>query len=149
MSALVQNVGYTLRQFRKNLAFAALAIITLALGIGANTAIFTVIESVLLRPLPFPKAHRVMAITAGAQSQGDDTTSWPDYTDLRNQFRLLEGVTGYFEDRETKTEGIHATLSSSRAGYRARPCRVPAHFEHGSPGALPLAVALARPRAYV
>jgi hypothetical protein len=53
---LGRDAGYTLRQLRKNPSFATLAIVTLALGIGANTAMFTVLDSVLLRPLPFRNA---------------------------------------------------------------------------------------------
>jgi putative ABC transport system permease protein len=59
---LLQDVHYTLRKLRKNPGFAALAIITLALGTGANTATFTVIDSVLIRPLPFCDADRLVSI---------------------------------------------------------------------------------------
>ena len=59
---LAQDADYTLRQLRKNPGFAAMAILTLALGIGANTAMFTVIYSVLLRPLPFRNEDRLVSI---------------------------------------------------------------------------------------
>jgi putative ABC transport system permease protein len=98
MSAFLKDLRYALRQLRKSPGFAALAIVTLALGIGANTAMFTVIDAVLLRPLPFPSADRVMAISTGAPGQGPGTTSWPDYTDLRDQSHSLELVAGYFPD---------------------------------------------------
>jgi len=77
---------------RKNPAFTANAILTLALGIGANTAMFTVIDAVLLRPLPFPQADRMMAINVGAAGTNLQTTSWPNYIDVRDQSRLPTDV---------------------------------------------------------
>jgi predicted permease len=62
MNGLVQDLRYAMRQLRKNPGFAALAVITLGLGIGANTAIFSVVNGVLLRPLPFQDADRVVRI---------------------------------------------------------------------------------------
>ncbi|HJT54408.1 MAG TPA: hypothetical protein VJ848_11200, partial [Candidatus Angelobacter sp.] len=61
MSALAQDLRFAVRQLLKAPAFAALAICTLAIGIGANTAMFTVVESVLLRPLPYPHPERMVA----------------------------------------------------------------------------------------
>src|SRR5438105_6641954 len=65
MNKLRQDIRYALRQLHHSKGFAAVAIITLALGIGANTAIFSVIDSILLEPLPFPHQDRLMQLSAG------------------------------------------------------------------------------------
>ncbi|HEY6249122.1 MAG TPA: ABC transporter permease [Candidatus Angelobacter sp.] len=97
---MIENVRFALRQMRKNPGFAALAIVTLALGIGANTAMFTVIDSVMLRPLDYPDGDRIMAITTGGAEQGNavQTTSWLNYRDLREQSRQFRAVAGYTID---------------------------------------------------
>lgn len=93
---LVQDMRYALRQLRKSPGMALLAVLTLALGVGANAAIFTVIESVLLRPLPYAHSNRLVFIPAGATGFG--TTSWLNYRDIRDQSRLLAQVAGYSND---------------------------------------------------
>ncbi|HEV2470368.1 MAG TPA: ABC transporter permease [Candidatus Sulfotelmatobacter sp.] len=97
MRTLIQDLRHGLRQLRKAPGMALLAIITLALGIGANAAIFTVIESVLLRPLPYAHSERLIYIGRGAGSDLT-STSWLNYSDIRSQSRLLAGVAGYSED---------------------------------------------------
>jgi len=97
MQTLLHDLSFALRQLRKTPGLAVLAILTLALGVGANTAIFTVIESVLLRPLPYPHSDRLLYIGPG-DSTGFATTSWLNYRDIRDQSRLLESTAGYSED---------------------------------------------------
>ena len=66
MSRLLNDLRYALRQIRKSPGFAATAILTLALGIGANAVIFTLVDSIMLRPLPFPHQARLMRIMSNA-----------------------------------------------------------------------------------
>jgi len=94
-----ENIRFALRQIVKNPGFATLAILTLALGIGANTAMFTVIDSVLLRPLPYRDADRLVAVTPGARSENSvHATSWPNYQDIRQQAWLMRDVAAYMID---------------------------------------------------
>jgi putative ABC transport system permease protein len=97
----MRNLAYDLRfagrQLRKNPGMALLAVLTLALGVGANTAIFTVIESVLLRPLPYAHAGRLMTIGPGTEP-GFSTTSWLNYRDIRDQTRQFAQVAAYSPD---------------------------------------------------
>jgi hypothetical protein len=69
METLLQDVRYGFRMLVKSPAFAAVTVITLALGIGANTAIFSMVNSVLLRPLPFDQPERVMLVAETWQGQ--------------------------------------------------------------------------------
>jgi putative ABC transport system permease protein len=86
-----------LRQLRQSPGLALLAILTLALGIGANTAIFTVIESVLLRALPYADADRLVYI-GPVDEPGFGATSWLNYRDIRDQSQQLKTVAAYSED---------------------------------------------------
>jgi predicted permease len=95
---LLRDVCYALRQMRKSPGFALLAIGTLALGVGANTAIFAVIESVVLRPLPYAHADRLLYIGPKSDAPGFTKTSWLNYRDIRSQSRLLKDLGGYSED---------------------------------------------------
>lgn len=97
MRTLIHDLRFGLRQLRKSPGMAALAVITLALGVGANTGIFTVIESVLLRPLPYTNSNRLVYLGAG--DPGSFTsTSWLNYQDVKTQSTLLQSVAGYSED---------------------------------------------------
>ena len=97
MHNLLYDLRYALRQLRKNPGMALLAIVTLALGVGANTAIFTVIESVLLRPLPYSHSDRLVYVGRGSDP-GYSAASWMSYSDIRAQSTLLKEVAGYSED---------------------------------------------------
>lgn len=96
MTALAQDLRYAIRQLLKAPGFAALAVCTLAIGIGANTAMFTVVESVILRPLPYAHSERLVGL--GKPGQGFLSTSWLNYRDVRDQAQTLSAVAGYAED---------------------------------------------------
>src|SRR5277367_5879012 len=86
MRSLVQDLRYAVRAFAKSPWFALLAIVTLALGIAVVTTIFSVVNGVLLRPLP--AAHPEQLVVVSLQQGGDKTLqnfSYPDYADLREQ----------------------------------------------------------------
>jgi predicted permease len=98
MPSLLRDLQYAVRQLRKTPGMALLAIFTLALGVGANTGIFTVIESVLLRPLPYPNSDRLVYIGGATDQPSFSTTSWMNYQDIKAQSKLLKTVGGYSED---------------------------------------------------
>ncbi|MGH9703171.1 MAG: ADOP family duplicated permease [Candidatus Acidiferrales bacterium] len=100
-----QDVRYGARMLRKNPGFTILAVLTLALGIGANTAIFSVIDAVLLRPLPFPQAGQLMGVYATLPSQGVfyNGTSYTNFQDWRAQNQVFEEIAAYQEDALTLT----------------------------------------------
>ncbi len=85
MSTLLQDLKFAIRMLRKAPGFAAISILTLALGIGANTAIFSVVNAVLLRPLPFKDSSQIVLIHETAKSVGDVSVSYDDFLDWRQQ----------------------------------------------------------------
>ena len=94
MSGLTQDLRYALRQLRKSPGFATVAILTLALGIGANAAIFSVIQGVLLRPLPFHDPDHLFAVWAASPEDKAIKTgaSGPDFQDYKEQSRSFENL---------------------------------------------------------
>lgn len=98
MSGLLQDLRHAVRQLRRSPGFAVLAVVTLALAIGANTAMFTVAEDVLLRPLPYADAGRLMLLNPAADFQ-PQSTSWLNYRDVREQTKdSFSDVGVYAED---------------------------------------------------
>jgi len=92
MDTLLQDLRFTLRTLARQPAFTLVAVLTLMLGIGANTAIFTIVNAVLLSPLPYPDADRLVLLW-GAQGGNQQTLmSVPDVVDLRDRSRTLESV---------------------------------------------------------
>ncbi|MEN3332444.1 MAG: hypothetical protein V7641_1809 [Blastocatellia bacterium] len=98
MQTIIQDMRYGLRMLRKRPGFTFVAVITLALGIGANTAIFSVVDAVLLRPLPYPQAERLVFLWSTMIGQGVPTSgsAMPDYREWRDHSDTLEGLGGFY-----------------------------------------------------
>src|SRR5258706_14441119 len=96
ISALL-DLRYALRSLRKNPGFSAVAIATLALGIGANTAIFSVVRGVLLKPLPFRDPERLVSLrTSFGKLRTMGAASYPDMADWRGRDSGFEDVWGAY-----------------------------------------------------
>ncbi len=102
---LGNDVRYALRTLKNNPGFAAVAVVTLALGIGATTAIFSVVNSVLLRPLPYPEPHRVVQVWWATGENARDSHAPADFLDLKERSRTLEALAAYREDAVTIVRG--------------------------------------------
>jgi predicted permease len=104
MSSIAQDVRYAFRALGKAPGFTALAVATLAIGIGANTTIFSAVRAVLLRPLPFPEPERL--VQAYTLTRGDSGTSFspPDFTDLRAGNTTLLGLAATFQSSFALTD---------------------------------------------
>jgi len=98
MNSLLQDLRFGLRMLVKNPIFALVAIVTLALGIGANTAIFSVVDAVLLRPLPYPEANRLVFLWSTMNSQGVPLASsaLPDYQGWRDHNQVFDGLAAFY-----------------------------------------------------
>src|SRR6187397_1229239 len=79
----------------KNPGYTLIAVLTLALGIGANTAIFSVVNSLLLRPLPIERPDEIVAVYGGNQTAPYSVTSYPEYVDLRENSRSFDGLVAF------------------------------------------------------
>lgn len=103
MNQMLQDLGYAFRTFRRAPGFAAVAILTLALGIGATTAVFSVVNTVLLQPLPFKNQDRLMVLWESAKKRefGLIELSYPNFRDWQSQNKVFEEL---------------AALTSSNAG---------------------------------
>jgi predicted permease len=129
IETLVQDASYALRQLRKSPGFTLAAVITLALGIGANTAIFSVVRGVVLAPLPYPQPDRLVAVWESRPTVNRLGISYPDFLDWQSSARSFEkiaalswhdynltapGIPEHVNGKEV-TSGFFATLGAKLA----------------------------------
>jgi putative ABC transport system permease protein len=124
METLLQNVRYAFRTLANSPGFAAVAILTLALGIGANTAIFSVVNAVLLQPLSYPNPDRLVALELSSPQGNSNVTSIPKFNVWREQTQVFDSVAAYdFSgpginltggDRPELIKGIHVSADYFR-----------------------------------
>ncbi len=105
MPAIASDVRRALRALRRAPGFTAIVVLTLALGIGANTAIFSVLNSVLLRPLPFREPDRIVTLWTDNQRQGwpRDVSSYPNFADWRASTSVFTEMAAYTPTSRTIT----------------------------------------------
>jgi putative ABC transport system permease protein len=119
LDGLRMDMRYALRVFRRNPGFAVVGMLTLAIGIGANTALFSIVNAVLLRPLPFPNADRLLALSASTPTRPLSLLSYREYLTIREQAPSMESV------------GLWLTQSVNLTGVD-RPERITGNFVTGS-----------------
>lgn len=119
MGALAHDLKFGIRMLAKNPGFTAVAILTLALGIGANTAIFSVINSVLLRPLPFKDSSRLVQLWETEAAPGTYPFAGPDYLDWQKQNHTLEAMSLYTWDRGVNASGSGEAETASLIAAQA------------------------------
>jgi putative ABC transport system permease protein len=105
MGTLVQDIRYSIRMLARSPGFTAIAVLTLALGIGANTAIFSVINAVLIRPLPFHEPGRLVELFETEAAPGRYPFAGPDYLDWQAQNHTLEATSLYTWGRNYSASG--------------------------------------------
>jgi putative ABC transport system permease protein len=116
VETFLQDARYALRVLRRAPGFAAVAILTLALGIGANTAIFSVVYAILLKPLPYPHAERLVNVVQRESHDESVKTgfSYPNFADLREQNQVFSAVAGAQQHELTLTgRGEPQVISTS------------------------------------
>src|SRR5215470_7491705 len=110
MDSLIKDIRYAIRSLVKRPGFVAIAVITLALGIGANTAIFSLVNTVLLRSLPVPQAREIVSVAVRGKDDSMSAFSYPNYKDFRDKNDVLSGLLVY----------RFVPLSLSRSGMNER-----------------------------
>ena len=135
----MNDFRFAIRQLRKSPGFTFVAVFTLALGIGANTAIFSVINAVLLRPLPYPDGDRIVILGETDTNQPSISVSFPDYLDWKRDSTRFEQLaagrrepynlsglqgraagTDFRRNRHREFFQGHRTRAANRARFQAK-----------------------------
>ena len=95
MNHLIQDLKFGLRMLAKSPGFTAVAIVTLALGIGANTAIFSVVNGVLLKPLPFPQPSRLVRLSEKSGHFNEMSVAYPNFLDWQRENKCFQQIAAY------------------------------------------------------
>ena len=95
MNRIIHDLRYAVRQLRRSPGFAATIVLTLALSVGLATAVFCVIDAVILRPLPFAQPERIVSVYTTSQQGYGQPASWPSYRDERQQAQSFSALAGY------------------------------------------------------
>lgn len=111
LGSFLQDFRYAARRLRNHWGFTALAVLTLALGIGATTAVFSVVNGVLLRPLPYPESDRLMMLSELSKSGVEINVADPNFVDIGEQNRSFERLAFYGGGSETVLGGGEPVLA--------------------------------------
>jgi len=115
LPSVISDCRYGVRQLRKNPSFTAVAVLTLALGIGATTSIFSVVYGVLLRPLPYPDPNRIMAVFEVTSKGRPSRVADPNFDDFRDQSRSFQAIAKY-NDNVASVSGASQPTRTTVAG---------------------------------
>ena len=96
MNHFPQDIRFALRLLRRSPGFTAVVVLSLALGIGASTAMFTVVHAALLKPLPFKDSDRLVTAMNGPSAAEGNPLNYPQLLQWRDEFKVFEDVAGYF-----------------------------------------------------
>jgi putative ABC transport system permease protein len=114
MGKMLQDVRYGARVLLKSPGFALVTILALAIGIGANTAIFSVVNGVLLRPLPYPTADRLVFLSEWSRQVPNMSVSYPNFEDWRRETRSMEGMAAFRSNGFILTGGAEPERLTAR-----------------------------------
>jgi predicted permease len=119
MATLLQDLKYALRILIKSPGFAIIAILTLALGIGANTSLFSVVNGVLLNPLPYPHPDQVVTVASTTPDFGEGSISYPDLFDWIRDNHSFSSLAGYksFQSFTWARQSDAERVSSTQVSY--------------------------------